>query len=79
MVYELNGVNRYHATAVETDSHLIQCLVYVDLNMVRAGVVKHPVEWPSNGYNEIMEPRKRYGLIDFGGLRALLISGASPS
>ena len=63
--------DRYHATAIETDSHLIQCLVYVDLNMVRAGVVKHPVEWLYTGYNEIMEPRQRYGLIDFDGLREL--------
>ena len=36
--------DRYHATAVETDSHLIQCLLYMDLNMVRAGVVCHPSE-----------------------------------
>ena len=38
--------DRYHATAVETDNHLIQCLLYMDLNMVRAGVVHHPSEWP---------------------------------
>ena len=31
--------DRYHATAVETNQHLIQCLVYMDLNMVRAGAV----------------------------------------
>ncbi|MBI3620994.1 MAG: transposase, partial [Nitrospirae bacterium] len=37
--------DRYHATAVETDGHLIRCLVYMDLNMVRAGVVAHPAEW----------------------------------
>lgn len=36
--------DRYHATAVETDKHLMQCLVYIDLNMVRAGVVEHPKE-----------------------------------
>ena len=63
--------DRYHATAVETDRHLIQCLLYVDLNMVRAGVVKHPLEWIYSGYNEIMEPRQRYGLIDFDGLLEL--------
>lgn len=63
--------DRYHATAVETDLHLMQCLVYADLNMVRAGVVKHPVEWPYSGYNERMEPPQRYGLIDFGGLLGL--------
>ncbi|MCB2180653.1 MAG: transposase [Desulfobulbaceae bacterium] len=34
--------DRYHATAVDTDNHLARCLVYIDLNMVRAGVVHHP-------------------------------------
>jgi putative transposase len=34
--------DRYHATAIETGEHLLRCLVYVDLNMVRAGVVSHP-------------------------------------
>ena len=42
--------DRYHATAVETDDHLIQCLVYMDMNMVRAGVVNHPSEWAFSGY-----------------------------
>jgi len=56
--------DRYHATAVEADSHLIQCMVYVDLNMVRAGIVRHPSEWPFCGYNEIQNPRWRYSLID---------------
>jgi len=39
--------DRYHATAVETGEYLLRCLVYIDLNMVRNGVVKHPV--PHNG------------------------------
>ena len=56
--------DRYHATAVEKGIHLIQCLVYIDLNMVRTGVVSHPQEWPYSGYQEIQEPRKRYSLID---------------
>jgi len=58
------GEDRYHATAVDTGIHLIQCLVYIDLNMVRAGVVTHPREWPFSGYHEIQKPRMRYGLID---------------
>jgi REP element-mobilizing transposase RayT len=58
--------DRYHATAVEADHHLIQCMVYIDLNMVRAGVVTHPSEWPFSGYNEIQNPRQRYSLIDHG-------------
>jgi REP element-mobilizing transposase RayT len=64
--------DRYHATAVETDRHLIRCLVYIDLNMVRAGVVRHPSEWPFSGYNEIQSPRVRYALVNYEGLRDLL-------
>ena len=60
--------DRYHATAVENDSHLMKCLVYIDLNMVRAGAVKHPSEWESSGYNEIQEPPKRYSIIDWSKL-----------
>ena len=64
--------DRYHATAVETDEHLAKCLVYIDLNMVRAGVVEHPSEWGFSGYNEIQKPRERYALIDYEGLKDLL-------
>ena len=62
---------RYHATAVETDEHLVECLIYIDLNMVRAGVVEHPSEWAFTGYNEIQVPRERYALIDYDGLKDL--------
>jgi putative transposase len=64
--------DRYHATAVEAGPHLIQCMVYIDLNMVRAGVVTHPLEWPFSGYNEIQTPRRRYSLIDHDSLMDLL-------
>lgn len=50
--------DRYHPTAVETNHHLIQCLVYTDLNMVRAGVVSHPHERDESGYKEIQQPRR---------------------
>lgn len=56
--------DRYHATAVETGKHLIRCLVYIDLNMVRAGAVQHPSEWHFGGYNEIHNPKQRYTLIN---------------
>jgi putative transposase len=64
--------DRYHATAVETGDHLLQCLVYIDLNMVRTGVVKHPAEWPYCGYNEIQQPKRKNVLIDHEKLRELL-------
>ena len=43
--------DRYHATAVQTDEHLAKCLVYIDLNMVRAGVALHPSEYSISWYN----------------------------
>ena len=43
------------------------------MNMVRAGVVKHPSEWEFCGYNEIQNPRKRKGIIDFDRLMDLLV------
>lgn len=63
--------DRYHATAIETGEHLHRCLVYIDLNMVRAGVVRHPAEWPHSGYREIQNPPERYAIIDLVSLSAL--------
>lgn len=64
--------DRYHATAVETNHHLVQCIVYMDLNMVRAGVVEHPSQWPHCGYGEIQKAPERYRLIDRKMLMELL-------
>ena len=64
--------DRYHATAVESGQHLFKCLVYIDLNMVRAGVVDHPSEWPFCGYNEIQEPKRKNILIDYQKLQKML-------
>src|ERR1051325_10113518 len=63
--------DRYHATAIEADEHLHRCLVYIELNMVRAGVVTHPSGWAHSGYREIHNPPKRYGIIDLGELSSL--------
>ena len=60
--------DRYHATAVQSNRHLMQCMTYIDLNMVRAGAVHHPSEWPFSGYHEIRNPRERYALLDYQGL-----------
>ena len=64
--------DRYHATAIESDRHLIQCIVYIDLNMVRAEAVRHPSEWKFSGFNEIQKPRRRYRIIDYKSLSDLL-------
>ncbi len=64
--------DRYHATAVATDEHLVHCLLYIDFNMVRAGVIQHPGEWPEGGYAELQSPLQRYGVVDRVALMELL-------
>ena len=56
--------DRYHATAVDTDAYLARCMVYIDLNMVRAGVVKHPKDWRWSGYYELYNPKQRYAVLN---------------
>ncbi len=56
--------DRYHASAIEDREHFFRCCAYIDLNMVRAGVVDHPAQWPHSGYNEIqsftgIQPEKK--------------------
>ena len=62
----------YHATAVDTDEHPARCFTYIDLNMVRAGVVDHPRYWLDAGYHEIQQPPARYRIIDREALCGLL-------
>ena len=64
--------DRYHATAVDSETYLSHCLAYIDLNMVRAGVVNHPDEWDVCGYRELQYPPKRYTIINQQKLAELL-------
>lgn len=64
--------DRYHATAIESGLHLMRCLVYIDLNMVRAGVVNHPSEWEFCGYHELQSIPERKRIIDYTCLIKLL-------
>lgn len=64
--------DRYHATAVQTGDHLIRCLSYIDLNMVRAGAVEHPADWEDSGFHEIQNPPQRRRIIDQERLRELV-------
>lgn len=64
--------DRYHATAVDTDGYLARCMVYIDLNMVRAGAVAHPKHWDVCGYRELLQPPTRYRVLDLAALMDLL-------
>jgi len=62
----------YCATAVQDDHHLLECMTYIDLNMVRAGVVRHPRDWRFGGYYELLERKQRYCLIDLKALKRIM-------
>jgi putative transposase len=55
---------RYRCTVVETGRYLWNCMRYIDLNMVRAGVVPHPLKWRWCGYDELVGHRKRHRVLD---------------
>jgi putative transposase len=59
----------FHATLIEGGRYFFECLLYVELNMVRCGVVPHPREWAWGGYHEIMGNRRRYRLLDLNRLQ----------
>ena len=54
----------YHCTVVEDGRHLLNCLVYINLNMVRAGAVAHPEEWRWCSHDELTGKRQRYCLLN---------------
>ena len=55
--------DRYHATMIESGAHLWRCMRYIDMNMVRAGVVDHPAEWAWCGFQELSGGRLRYRML----------------
>lgn len=66
---------RFHCTMIDTRQYLWDCMMYIELNMVRAGVVSHPSQWQWCSFNEMVGRRKRYRLIDRDRL-LLELSGA---
>ena len=56
--------DNFHATMVDSGTYLWRCLRYIELNMVRCGVVSHPSQWEWVGHHEIMGTRQRYRLLD---------------
>lgn len=67
--------DRFHTTMIGEGSYFLNCLVYIHLNMVRAGVVDHPSQWRWCGHDELVGERARYRLLDQDGLADLLGPG----
>lgn len=41
---------RYKSTVIESDRYLLACMVYIDLNPVRSGMVAHAADYPWSSY-----------------------------
>ncbi len=54
----------YQCTVVEDGEHLLNCMRYVSMNMVRAGVVSEPSQWRWSGHDELTGQRSRYRILD---------------
>ena len=61
--------DRFHATRIQSGEHLRRCLLYIDMNMVRAGAVDNPLDWKHSGCIEF-HPEESLGrrIIDMNAL-----------
>ncbi len=48
---------RYRSTLIETERYLLACMVYIDLNPVRAGMVAQAGAWPWSSYQHYLGQR----------------------
>lgn len=48
---------RFHCSPIETDRYLLACCRYVELNPVRAGIVRRPDQYPWSSYRDRMKPK----------------------
>lgn len=60
--------DRFKSVIVDNGETLINCLAYIDLNAIRAGIVKKPEEyrWCSLGYHVQGRNKGRFLSLDFG-------------
>ena len=41
---------RFHSTVIDSDTQLLNCIIYAELNMVRNKFVDDPANWPWSSY-----------------------------
>lgn len=68
---------RFRSSVIDTDGYLLACLRYVELNPVRAGMVRHPADYPWSSYHERMGLSPAM-LLDADPVTALLGEGIEP-
>jgi len=68
--------DRFHSTMIQDGEHFGKCLFYIDLNMVRAGVVTHPSEWDACAYNEFYKTKSKFRIVNIERLLQVLSIGS---
>jgi putative transposase len=48
---------RYKSTLIQAERHLLACMLYIDLNPVRAGLVHDPADYPWSSHNHYVGRR----------------------
>lgn len=48
---------RYKSTVIQAETHLLSCMVYMDLNPVRGGLVAAPQDYPWSSYGHYLGQR----------------------
>jgi len=48
---------RYKSTLIQAERHLLACMVYIDLNPVRAGMLAEPADYPWSSHGHYMGRR----------------------
>jgi len=54
---------RFRSSLVESEAHLINCMVYIELNPVRAGLVASPGDFPWSSYGQNASGTPRLPLV----------------
>ncbi len=56
---------RFNSRVITKDRYLIDCINYIELNPVRAGLVNSPIEYPYSSYKErVFGVDKKYSMLD---------------
>jgi REP element-mobilizing transposase RayT len=68
--------DRFKSVIVENGETLINCLAYIDLNPVRAGIVSRPEDyrWNSLGYHVQTDNKDNFLSLDFGPVKCASLS-----
>jgi REP element-mobilizing transposase RayT len=62
--------DRYYATRVQSDGHMLQLLRYLARNPVEAGLCEQPSDWPWGSYRGCAELDRGFAFVNSSSLRA---------